>query len=66
MRTSAPDYARDRILKDLSERLKRKFGTKVTIRQNSRKRGKIEIEFYSDEELDRIYELLQSADQGGV
>ena len=66
VRTSAPDYARDRILKDLSERLKRKFGTKVTIRQNSRKRGKIEIEFYSDEELDRIYELLQSADQGGV
>lgn len=66
VRTSAPDYARERILKDLSERLKRKFGTKVTIRQNSRKRGKIEIEFYSDEELDRIYELLQSADQGGV
>lgn len=37
--------------------LKEKLGTNVTIKQN-RKKGKIEIEFFSTEDLERILELL--------
>ncbi|MFC0296063.1 ParB/RepB/Spo0J family partition protein [Geobacillus jurassicus] len=37
--------------------LREKFGTNVTIKQ-MRKRGKIEIEFFSPEDLERILELL--------
>lgn len=37
--------------------LSEKFGTNVTIKQN-RKKGKIEIEFFSNEDLERILQLL--------
>jgi ParB family chromosome partitioning protein len=37
--------------------LREKFGTNVTIKQN-RKKGKIEIEFFSNEDLERILHLL--------
>jgi ParB family chromosome partitioning protein len=40
------------------EELQRILGTKVRI-VGKRKRGKIEIEFYSLDELDRILELLR-------
>jgi len=42
----------------LVEELQRALGTKVRI-VGKRKRGKIEIAFYSQEELDRLVELLQ-------
>jgi ParB family chromosome partitioning protein len=42
----------------LMEELQRVLGTKVRIVGN-RKRGKIEIEFYSLDELNRILELLR-------
>lgn len=38
--------------------LRERFGTTVTIKQ-SKKKGKIELEFFSKEDLDRILELLQ-------
>lgn len=41
----------------LEEKLRQFFGTQVRIRQNIGK-GKIEIEFYSSEDLDRVIELL--------
>lgn len=44
-------------LKDLEERLIKFFGTKVKI-VKGKKRGKIEIEFFSEKELGRILELL--------
>ena len=34
------------------------FGTKVSIKTKKDNKGKIEIEYYSPEELDRILELL--------
>jgi len=37
--------------------LREKFGTTVTIKQ-SKKKGKIEIEFFNKEDLNRILELL--------
>ena len=48
------------IYQDLAEKMKGILGTKVSINQKNAKSGKIEIEYYSPDELDRIYELLQS------
>ena len=49
----------DNQLKLLCEGLSRHFGTKVQIKRNG-KRGRVEIEFYSDDDLERLLELLQS------
>ena len=46
---------------DLAEQLKNSLGTKVSILPGKRKGGKIEIEYYSEDELDRLFELLRSA-----
>jgi ParB family chromosome partitioning protein len=42
---------------NISEELSRNFGTKVQIRRQGQK-GKVEIEFYSNEDLDRLLHLL--------
>lgn len=44
----------------LEEDLSRFFGTKVQIRRRGKK-GKVEIEFYSDDDLDRLLTLLKSS-----
>ena len=44
--------------KDIAENLARMFGTKVLIKRK-RKMGRIEIEFYSDDDLDRLLGLLK-------
>ena len=49
------------LLEGLAENLKTALSTKVSIRATGKSRGKIEIEYYSDEDLDRIYEMLLSA-----
>lgn len=49
----------DRYLSDLAEDLSRYFGTKVVIRKFGQ-RGKLEIEFYSNDDLNRLIELLKS------
>jgi len=43
--------------KDVEEKLQMFFGTKVKI-NNSKNKGKIEIEYYSEDDLQRILELL--------
>lgn len=48
----------DSHLRSISDQLIRHFGTRVKITRRG-KRGKIEIEFYSDEDLQRILDLLQ-------
>jgi len=45
-------------INQLEERLRAVLGTKVTI-HHRKNRGSIEIEYYSDEEFDRIFELLE-------
>jgi ParB family chromosome partitioning protein len=45
-------------IKELEEKLKALLGTKVTI-LHKKDKGKIEIEYYSNEELDRILDLLE-------
>lgn len=50
--------ARDPQIKSLEEKLKQSLGTKVHLIQKNKKRGKIEIEYYSLDELDRLLEIL--------
>jgi ParB family chromosome partitioning protein len=44
-------------MRDLGEDLKRRLGTKVELKAQG-KRGRIIIHYYSDEELERLLELL--------
>ena len=48
------------IYKDLEEQLKKNMGTKVLINRKNENSGKIEIEYYSHDELDRIVNMLNS------
>lgn len=48
------------IYADLEEKLKGILGTKVSIQAKDNKKGKVEIEYYSQDELDRIINLFQS------
>lgn len=52
------DAKMEAIYQDLEEKMKSILGTKVAIRQKDDKKGKIEIEYYSMEELDRILDLM--------
>ena len=42
----------------LTEKLQQQLGTKVVVRREGRERGKLEIEFYNDADLERIFELI--------
>jgi ParB family chromosome partitioning protein len=53
--------AMERHLASLAEELSRHYGTKVTI-QRQQKSGTVAIEFYSDEDLDRLIGLLRKTD----
>lgn len=48
------------IYNDLEEKLKNIIGTKVSINRKKKNKGKIEIEYYSDEDLERIMDLFES------
>mgnify|MGYP006066309723 CR=1 FL=1 len=50
----------DFIYKDIEDKIRTILGTKVTLNHKKNNRGKIEIEYYSNEELERILELLES------
>jgi ParB family transcriptional regulator, chromosome partitioning protein len=50
----------DLYFKSVSEELSRHFGTKVLIKRKGQQ-GKLEIEFYSDDDLDRVLGLLKSS-----
>ena len=45
---------------DMEEKLKAIMGTKVAIHYKGNKKGKIEIEYYSSDEFERIIDLFQS------
>lgn len=48
------------IYRDLEERMKKIIGSKVNIKKKANNNGRIEIEYYSTEELERIIELIES------
>lgn len=54
------DKSLDIIYQDVEEKLKQSLGTKVAISSKGNGAGKIEIEFYNHDDLDRIIELLSS------
>lgn len=45
---------------DIEEKMKNVMGTKVNIHAKANGKGKIEIEYYSDDELERIYDMIMS------
>ena len=48
----------DAIYEDIQEKLKQKLSTKVTVTSKGEGAGKIEIEFYNNENLDRLLEMI--------
>ena len=54
------DLEEEAIYEGLEEKIKSIIGTKVSIHRGSKHKGKIEIEYYSQEELERIMDLFES------
>ena len=51
-------YENDFVYTDLEEKIRQKVGTKVVINRKGNNKGKIEIDYYSVEELERIVGLF--------
>ena len=49
----------DEIYKSMEENIKDLMGTKVSIKRKANNKGKIEIEYFSFEELERLYEMIK-------
>ena len=59
-----PDFTQIKtIYGHLEERMKNIMGTKVSIKTKNYDKGKIEIEYYSNDELERIMDLIESIRQ---
>ncbi len=56
--TAEKDAALELAYKEIEERLKQSLGTKTTIRHSGDGTGKLEIEFYSHEDLEKIVDML--------
>ena len=54
------DDALTLIFRELEERMKSIMGTKVSIHNKDKNKGRIEIEYYSEAELERIVEMIES------
>ncbi|MCC8105233.1 MAG: ParB/RepB/Spo0J family partition protein [Clostridiales bacterium] len=54
------DDSQDFIYQDLEERMKALLGTKVSIDHRNQNKGRIVIDYYSNEELERLMYLFQS------
>lgn len=50
----------DFVYRDIEEKMNKIMGTKVVIKNKDNNKGKIEIEYYSQAELERIYEILKN------
>ena len=57
-KSEAQPKIKDIIIVDIEESLKKLFGTKVTITSGNKK-GKIEIEYYSEEDMERLLEMFE-------
>ena len=60
VKAQPPKDANDLAYRDLEEKIKKIMGTNIAIKNKSNNKGKIEIEYYSLEELERIIEMIQS------
>ena len=59
-RTRQANPEKEALLSHISEQLRHILGTKVAIKSAGKSRGRIEIEYYSDDELDRLIDLLKN------
>ncbi len=57
-KTIVTDESLEAVYQDIEENLKQKLSTKVSITSKGNGAGKIEIEFYSHDDLEKIMELL--------
>lgn len=57
------ELANDFVYQDLEDRLRQIVGTKVKINRKNEKQGKLEIEYYSTEELEKIINYFEKIDQ---
>jgi ParB family chromosome partitioning protein len=60
---SPKEKSKSASLSEIEDRLRRTFGTKVTCRQKQDGTGEIVIEFYSNDELERLFELFEIIDK---
>ncbi len=51
------------VYRELEEQMKSVLGTKVYINPKDNKKGKLEIEYYSQDELDRIIDLIRTVER---
>ncbi len=54
------DSSKDIVYQNLENKLKEIVGTKVSIQRKNKNKGKIEIEYYSEDELERLIDLFES------
>lgn len=59
-----PEVKNTFVYEDLEEKIKNIIGTKVHVNHKTNGKGKIEIEYYSDNELERIFDLLMTIREG--
>ena len=52
------------IYQDLEEKMKSVFGTMLSIASKGKGKGKIEIEYYSDDELEHLFDMMMSIKRG--
>lgn len=60
VKKNADDKTMEAIYQDIEDRLKQKLSTKVTVSPKGEGAGRIEIEFYNHEDLDRLLEIIGS------
>ena len=51
---------KDAHVSKIEDDLRRRFGTRVHVKSNSENRGKIEIEFFNLDDLERILDIINS------
>lgn len=54
------------IYKDIEEKMKQTLGTKVMIQPKDKNKGKIEIEYYDINQLEHLFEMIQSLKMEGL
>lgn len=59
----SPEPTQDFIYKDIENKIREILGTKVNINRKDANRGKIEIEYYSMDELERLMEIFGNIKQ---
>lgn len=52
------------IYEDIEDKMKQVLGTKVHVASKGKGKGKIEIEYYSDKELERMFDIIMSIGKG--